>query len=577
MAIFGAPDLWYAAGVTPVPELLFFGADPARIPDWSAWNEFSEVLSAPEGWGSYRMHGKNRNPVDRLRLELRRHMGFVANNRGYWLQEQGRDDEAFDMYDMVLERIDRDNICALFNVFEMAKDKKSRAAAKKFDYEKRLKAIVADQNRRYRLWTLSTYYGYIRNPDVLVKIGFAWARSGRPGEALAQMRRAIDFVPTDRRSTILNMMAALYASDNDRSKSREVYEKILAGNAKDHDALIGMMRLSLMDGDEKSALEFLDRAVAAGGDDPRVKIELAMAELMRQNLDKAKEILSQVVDANPRDMRAWSLLAGVTMQQLDSAGDAAARARIEKEIEGTILPAMAKQSHGANDYYMQTTKAFLLLKQGRERRREARDAFAVAAKVRPDVAATQDLMMGLDISLDDSESAERHARDVLRRNRNSPLANYIMGSLALKRGDNDAAERYLRKAADARRPVVMAMNDLAEVYRRTKRLKEAERYARMAVKTDARLYVAWETLGSVLMDASGDLAEARACIEKACELSMVDGRNEDVRMLISLARVQSMQGDRKMSRVTLRKVQSRLGELSDFEKGEYDELMKNVR
>jgi hypothetical protein len=57
----------------------------------------------------------------------------------------------------------------------------------------------------------------------------------------------------------------------------------------------------------------------------------------------------------------------------------------------------------------------------------------------------------------------------------------------------------------------------------------------------------------------------------------VNGRNEDVRMLISLARVQVMKGDKRLGRMTLRKVQSRLGELSEYEKGEYDRLMKDVR
>ena len=569
VVIFGAPDLWYSAGVTPVPEFAFFGADPARKTDWSEWaGKYEELLAAPEGWGSYRLWVV-RDPIEKMRLELRRHVGFVANNYGVWLQDQGRDDEAFEMYDLVLESIDRDNICALFNAFEMVQAKHPKASAKRFDYEKRLKAIVADSERRYRLWSLSTYYGYIRNPDMLVRQGFAWARS--------QIRRAIDFIPTDRRSSILNMMAALYASENDRAKSREVYEQVLANNAEDHDALIGMMRLSLLDGDSEKALEYLERATAAGGDDPRIRIELAMAALMRQDLSAAKDMLKQVTDADSTDLRAWSLLAAVTMQQSDATKDAAEKAAFDKELSDVILPAMEKQARGPNDYYVQMTKAFLLMRQGAEKRREARDAFAAAAKERPDIVATQDLVMGLDISLDDAESAERHAREVLRRNRNSPLANYVMGSLALRRGDYPTAELYLRKAADAKNPVVLAMNDLAEVLRRDKRYTEAERYARMAVKTDPNLYVAWETVGSVLMDAGGDLDEAQMCIEKAVELSKVDGRSEDIRMLVSLARVLSLKGDAKMARVTLRKVQSRIGELSEFEKREYDELMKNVR
>ena len=577
VAIFGAPDLWYSSGVTPVPEFIFFGADPSRKADWSEWHsKYSDILSAQDGWGSYRMYNV-KNPVDRMRLELRRHLGFVANNLGVWLQDQGRDDEAFEMYDLVLESIDRDNICALFNAFELSQVKDSKASAKRFDYEKRLKAIVEDSSRRYRLWSLSTYYGYIRKPEVLIRLGYTWARSGRPGEALSQIRRAIDFVPTDSRRSLLNMMAALYASEDDRAKSREVYEQVLAQNADDHDALIGMMRLALLDGDNEKALEFLDRATAAGGDDPRIRIELAMAALMRQDLPKAKAILKQVTDSDRTDLRAWSFLAAVTMQQSDAAKTPADKAVFDKELEDVILPEMEKQARGPNDYYVQTTRAFILMRKGSEKRREARDAFAAAAKERPDIAATQDLVMGLDISLDDAESAERHAREVLRRNRNSPLANYVMGSLSLKRGDYDSAERYLRKSADAKSPVALAMNDLAEVLRRTRRYTEAERYARMAVKTSPNLYVAWETVGSVIMDANGDLDEAQRCIEKAVELSKVDGRSEDVRMLVSLARVLSLKGDKKMARVTLRKMQSRVNELSEFEKREYDELMKNVR
>ena len=576
VAIFGAPDLWFAAGYTPVPEFMFFGADPSRRVDWSDWANYDTVLRAPKGWGSYRIW-KTADPVEKMRLELRRHLGFVANNHGVWLLEQGRDDEALAMFELVLDSIDTDNICALFNVFEMSQAPESKAAARRFDYERRLKAVVDDTNRRYRLWSLSTYYGYIRNPEVLIRLGFAWARSGRPGEALSQIRRAIDIIPSDRRSSVLNMMAALYANEDKRAKSREVYESVLSKNADDHDALVGMMRLAMMEGDNESALKYLERAVAAGGDDPRIRVELAMVALMKQDLGQATSLLKQVTDADQTDLRAWSLLAAVTMQRIDAEADAKAKLALEKELEGEILPMMEKQSRDPNDYYLQTTKAFLLMRKGAERRKEARDALAVAARARPDVTATQDLVMGLDISLDDPESAERHARDVLRRNRNSPLANYVMGSLSLRRDDYDAAEHYLRKAADARQPVVLAMNDLAEVLRRTKRYDEAERYARLAVKADPSLYVAWETLGSTIMDAGGDLDEAERCIGKACEMSKVGGRSEDVRMLVSLARVQVLKGDKKIARVTLRKVQSRLDELSDFEKREYDALMKDVR
>jgi hypothetical protein len=90
--------------------------------------------------------------------------------------------------------------------------------------------------------------------------------------------------------------------------------------------------------------------------------------------------------------------------------------------------------------------------------------------------------------------------------------------------------------------------------------------------------VAWETLGSVLMDTKGDLGEAEVCIKKACDLSRGEsGRNEDVRMLVALARVQLLNGDKSRSRITISKVNKRVGELSQFERREFEELKKRAR
>lgn len=578
-AIWGAPDLWYAAEKTPVPETCFFtlGAqerDEADIREKRA--AMLEMVQVKSGWGSMAIR-KAKNPVDRMRLELRRHLGFVANDRGVWLQDRGRNDEAFDTYSQVLAEIDADNICALFNLFEMARQKVPQAVKNRADYERKLKIVVEDSARRYRLWSLANYYGYIRSPEIFIRLGFTWARSGRPGEALSQIRRAIDFVTTDRKTVLLNMMAALYASEDERAKSRKVYEYVLDKDEYDHDALIGMMRLSLLEGNSEEALKYLEKATELGGHGKEWQVELAMVHLMRGELADAKDILRQLTDSDSTDLRAWSLMAAVTMQQSDAEKDPKAKAVFDKELEDVILPQMEKNTTNVNDYYVQTTKAFLLMRKGAEARRAARDAFVVAGKARPDIQATQDLVLGLDISLDDAESAERHAREILSRDRKSPLANYVMGALALRKNEYVQAELYLKRSADHERPVVLAMNDLAEVLRRQKRYDEAEQYARKAVKTEPKLYVAYETLGSILMDKGGDLKEAEANVQKACELSKVDGKEEDIRMVMSLARVQILGGNKQAGRTTLRRVESRKSELGAYELGEYEELRRNAR
>ena len=576
VAIYGAPDLWFSAGLKPVPEFLFFGADPKRVPDWTEWKRFNEILEAPKGWGSYRMNKIN-NPVDRLRLSIRRHLGLVANNRGVYLQDEKKDDEAFALYDLVLNEIDSDNVCALFNEIEMAGAKHPKALSKQRELERALKSIVDDKNRRYLIWRLGYYYGYIRNPDMFIKLGYAWARSGRPGDALSQIKRAIDFVPTDKRTVLLNMMAALYANENDHQKSRRLYEEVLEKNGSDHDALVGMMRLELMNGNSAKALAYLEKA-AGTSEGKRAKVEYAMVSMMRGDLGSARDMLKKVTDADPKDLQAWSLQAAVMMQLCDAEKDVKARKALEKELADSILPSMERVANNPYDYYVQTTKAFLALRQGADKRKEARDAFAVAAKARPSSMAAQDLVLGLDISLDDKESAVTHARDVLRRNRDAPLANYVMGSVALEKGEYREAEAFLRRAVNGPKPNIFALNDLSEVLRRKKSFAEAERYAREAVKLDPKLYVAWETLGSILMEAKGNLDEAEKCIRKACELSKgKNGKEEDVRMLISLAKIQLQKGDKKGAKVSVRKVQSRIKDLDSFSAKEFEEVKKGVR
>ncbi|MBO7206929.1 MAG: tetratricopeptide repeat protein, partial [Kiritimatiellae bacterium] len=345
VVIWGAPDIWYSANVSPIPEFLFFGADESRVPDWTAWAEFDKILAAPKGWGSYRDRVVA-NPVDRMRYSLRRHIGFVANNRGVWLQDKHRDDEAWKMYELVLNSIDHDNICAIFNEVGMVGSKHPQAVAKQRDLERMLRSAVDDANRRYILWRLGAFYGYIRNPDIFIRLGHAWARSGRPGDALSQIRRAIDFVPTDKRAVLLNMMASLYASENKQRQSREIYEKILLKDAKDHDALIGMMRLELLNGNSAKAIEYLKRAAESSGDGKRAKIELAMVAMMKNEIADAKDLIRKATDADPKDLQCWSLLAAATIQQIDAEKDAAKRSELQKELENTILPTMEKLAGG---------------------------------------------------------------------------------------------------------------------------------------------------------------------------------------------------------------------------------------
>ena len=230
--VFGVPDIWYWAEYTPFPLGLAFAGEKdesdfdlsrAREDFLALWARLKpELLLEDSAKGSHELN-KERDPVERLRLLLRRYVGMIGTDLGVALCDAKRDDEAFEIFDTVLREIDRDNIAALFNEFELARANNALALRNKSGIEKRMKAIVADTSRRYALHSLSVCYGYIRNPEIFVRMGYDWARSGMAGNAIPQFQRARNLLPESQQAAIFNMMAAIYASDDQTGKSRELY------------------------------------------------------------------------------------------------------------------------------------------------------------------------------------------------------------------------------------------------------------------------------------------------------------------------------------------------------------------
>ena len=135
------------------------------------------------------------------------------------------------------------------------------------------------------------------------------------------------------------------------------------------------------------------------------------------------------------------------------------------------------------------------------------------------------------------------------------------------------AEKYLRSAVAVPRPSADAQNDLAELLRKDGRLEEAEKFARDATKTDPKLYVAWETLASTLLDRGKNLGEAEQCIQTAIELF----KDKDPRLLLTKARVQIAKKDLAGARGTLRALDRRRDELSEGDRAVFEKLIEKAR
>jgi len=562
VAVFGVPDFWYTAGMTPVPDFLFFSGcrditvfkgRPLLAEYTAFWNAMEKVLP--------RDKAPTDDPTMRLRAALRRHMGFVANNLGVLLEDLGNDNDAFAVYNTVHSRLDPDNISSLFNRFEMARRGASAASASKELIERELNDFVKNLKQKYPLWSLSRYYGYVRSPKIFARLGWGWALSGQTGAALAGMKRAINLLPSDQREGAMQTMAAVYSLADDRNKTEAVYQDIIKSDPNNRTAMLGLVRLAVKEGAIEKAKSWLEKA--AKSDDKRgaLGVEWAVIHLMNNDIPRARLALQETTDLQPKNLQAWAMLALVQMQQNEI-----------QDVEKIILPKMESTAGTVDDYFVQITRAQLWLKKGSDlsAKKTAREAFIRASMLRPDMVGVKDMILQLDIAMNDQAGAELHARQVLRNNRKHALANYVMGSLRLQEGAYGEAEDFLRRSVDTN-PSAAALNDLAEVLRRIRKLDEAEKYVRQALKLSPDLYVAWETLASTLLEENKDFDEAEHAVRKALELY-----KDDLRVNLTLARIQLKRGDVELARGTIRKLKSRQSELMPYDQEVLDKLSEQV-
>ena len=578
--ILSVPDLWYGAGLVPVPELLFFvGArdtthvDAGTLVDAhrALWDRMEHIVPRTD---------KPDDPISHFNNELRRQMGMVGNNLGVMLEELGKSAEADKVYQRV-RVLDPDNISVLFNRFEMARRSKNEtqsAAA-----EKELKTFLEQNKRRYALYSLSRYYGYVRSPELFARLGWQWALSGQPGAALAGIKKAGDLLPAASQIALEHSMAGIYLLQDDRAKTEETYRNILEKDPMNRQALKGMAHMAVASGALEKARSWLVKIQKTGVMQNQLGVEWATihlaageAALASTNLQaaatsfaQARMQLQETVDLEPNNLQAWGMLAVVQLQQA-AAERAAKRDAMPffKEVEQTIAR-MDKVAGSPDQYFIQVVKAQLAMARGKEFYPVAREAFLRASMLRPDVVRLNDVILQLDIALADQPMAERHARAVLRVNRRHALANYVIGSLRLQAGEYGEAEDFLRRSVESE-PLPVALNDLAETLRRMRRWVEAEKYAREATVKSPGLYVAWETLAAILMD-QDRLAEAEKAMQEAISLN-----KEDLRMQVSMARLQYLKGNIERARECIKLVRKNPDALMPYERAEFEKIAAEV-
>lgn len=554
----GLPDLWYGSKWVPVPESLFYGGvknaaalDAQRLLRAHArfWNE----------WGSFfaESEGSPRQLSYRYRLALRRHCAFLANNLGVALDDADHPKDAFDVY-LQVRAISPENISALLNLFELVSRGFHPEMKDAINIDLRHK--VENPKERYALWSLSRYYGYVRNYDLFVRMGWAWALSSSPGSILAGLRSSYSIQQDDdKRAALSAMMASLYEMRGDVELSAAEYKKAIDRNPQNMFAISGLVRLALQQNVVDDAKGILKKSELAGVSKRLLRQDWAAVYLVSGDLARARVILQELGDEADASPMTLAMLAMLMIEQNEVAS-----------VETTVLPRLIRCKEGKDSYFVHVVKGRVWQNKGVAGYQNARLCYQRAAAIRPDVAALQEVILSMDVALKDQKASEAHALAILRRTPGNPFANYLIGSIRLEQGEYGDAETYLRRSAEVQKPTAAALNNLAQVLCRIRRLDEAENVARKATACAPDRYETWSTLAFVLIS-RGRANEAAEALSRAYALNKSDLRLALVDGLISVKR-----GDGTAAQKALDTL-NRIPDLSVADRRERDALTEEIQ
>ncbi len=519
----GVPDLWYAAEWTPVPERLFFGGRRSVNPGegiaalraheafWQAWKPFAEAGD-----------GEPRQLAFRYRKALRQHLSLTANNLGVMLDDLGKPEEAFTAY-LQARAFWPENISTLLNLFELVS--RGFHPEMKDAVEAQLRRKVENPSDRYGLWSLSRFFGYVRNYGLFVRMGWAWAISSSPGSVLAGLRGAYAVQEDEeKRAALTTLMASVHALRGDYAKSAEEYRRALEHDPRNTAAISGLTRLALQRNTVEDARRILEQGEASGVPERQLRLDWAALYLAAGDLPRARVLLQDLAEAADATPMTLAMLAMVMIEQQESAS-----------VEAKLLPKLAKAGSGADAYFAQVIQGRIWQGKGKAGYSNARLCFHRASLLRPDVHALQEVLLKLDVALEDQKAAEAHALTVLRRFPEHPFANYIMGSIRLEQGEYGDAETYLARSVAAPEPALAALNNYAQALCRIRKLERAEAVARQATARAPARYEGWGTLAYVLA-VGGRAAEAEEALARARAIQPADPRLCLVDGMLALAR-----------------------------------------
>jgi tetratricopeptide (TPR) repeat protein len=438
--------------------------------------------------------------IARLSEIIRMRAGFAANELGVLLEETNEIEAAWQVYSQA-RRIDPMNISAAINGYALV-----RAFSIHPEAQERLRAdiqslVALRSHRVHGLTGILQSYGTICHPAFYQQQAAMWSARGAGTVANEKQQKALALSEQTGASALVEN-ALFYGHADDYAKAETCYLAALEKDATHPGALTGIVTLMLIRHKPAEAEKWVQRALAAGVGEEALLHQNITLLILKKDLERARALLKEATKKYPADLRYWTLLADLTLNEGDT-----------KTVEHSILPKMEKALSTPNHFLVHMVRGLLLRKKGPGSYKQARLSLINALACNAAMPEIWHILLELDMALGDPASTEADARRLLAADPDHALANYLMGSILLARGAWQESEDFLRRSIE-KHPTATACNDLAENLRRQKKLSEAERLVRQALTSDPAHVHAFDTLACILFDA-GQYVDAVQAAAKA--------------------------------------------------------------
>ncbi len=310
-----------------------------------------------------------------------------------------------------------------------------------------------------------------------------------------------------------------YIEANELDNAERQLNFLIDIDERDRFALINKARIAIERRDLPEAGLWLDLAKENGVPAGEFIWHEASILFIKGKLDAARSMLNEVIPSRPNDILLWGLLGKILISLNEY-----------PELETRVFPAMHSASSKKEHYLMYVIRGYILKHNGPQDFQAARSSFLRALTLNKNLTSVREELLQIDDVLNVPAFSEEDAKAMLRLDPEHTFANYLLGSVRLRRGQLELAEDlFLRSMMKERNAPACA--GLGAVMLKKGKLDVAEKLLRHSLSLDSSRLFTNHTLAKLLIEI-GHIDEAEKTLTP-----LIDCRPEDLDIRLTTIRL----------------------------------------